>query len=997
MATIMTKQGQLDNVITYEHICDTVADMANINPSYITLGSVCIVIKGESDGLEVYMANSRKEWEIVSFGAGGSGGEVEGAAIHICAQDEYDSATGIPTIQAPLSNTFYLTPGSGETNDLYNEWIWLEEEEKWEKFGSASSGQSDWEQANTTTSDFIKNKPSIKSGTASYSILESKATKASGIASHAEGQGTHATGDNAHAEGYNSVASGQRSHAEGNETQAIGEDSHAEGGGSDAKGNASHAEGSQTVAEGYASHTEGEGTKAQEEASHAEGFGTTASGFSSHAEGGGTQSKGDYAHAEGGGARANGANSHAEGTGTTASGNSSHAEGAGTLASGANSHTEGLQTIANHLAQHVFGMNNVPDNSTANADMKGNYVEIVGNGLTNNSLSNARTLDWEGNEEVAGDIRANACGGANPISLVEVSNNVENKLNKNQGLVNAGKMLGINSEGEVQPIQVLGGNVSVTETLESGEDYSVVIEEGEATAVTSVAGKYGAVTLDAGDIEYDEQEVYNSGTVGKEVGDLKSHIKNSYSIINYWPGIEYNGYTLNADGTKSENADRCITYKIKAENATYKFYRLETQIVLSYIRIVGYSKDNVVLETVINNNEYTPSQDVAYFICCFRIADVAAYPSIVNDERYFANYYPPETYVFPRLYPYSYERVIDFLNDGNKKIFANQIITFNGFVLKSVKFLVRYIIIRNTDDFVYTDVDCGTETIKFNQYGDIYINADFSLRYICEDGNVDISAFGATHIETQDSAVNVNLAIKWIGRERRAFNNAYTLYFRTLYYIKSPININIGRVTILGNEAQLRGDGTAACFELNVPTQYSSALLFQGVHLWNFSEGIKSNGAVDCRIISCWFTSCAYAIRGDFVTLNLSNSIIEMAENSAIYSNGYFHKIVISNNNFYLNNTNIEIAPTDDDTCYTINIIGNIFDQHDNGSGAYIDLSNVNYAVISSNSFNGETDRVGINLNGCNDLVIACNTFRAFTGEKINKVDCTNIAENANI
>lgn len=140
MATIMTKRGQLDNVITYEHICDTVADMTNINPSYVTLGSVCIVIKGENDDLEVYMADSKKEWKIVSFGAGESSGEVDGAAIHICAQDEYDSVTGMPTIQAPLSNTFYLTPGGSETNDLYNEWIWLEEEEEWEKFGSAVAG-----------------------------------------------------------------------------------------------------------------------------------------------------------------------------------------------------------------------------------------------------------------------------------------------------------------------------------------------------------------------------------------------------------------------------------------------------------------------------------------------------------------------------------------------------------------------------------------------------------------------------------------------------------------------------------------------------------------------------------------------------------------------------------------------------------------------------------------------------------------------------------------
>ena len=61
MANIMSKRGQSDNIITYEHICDTAADLANIDPKYITLGSVAIVLKGTA-GLEVYMANSNKEW-----------------------------------------------------------------------------------------------------------------------------------------------------------------------------------------------------------------------------------------------------------------------------------------------------------------------------------------------------------------------------------------------------------------------------------------------------------------------------------------------------------------------------------------------------------------------------------------------------------------------------------------------------------------------------------------------------------------------------------------------------------------------------------------------------------------------------------------------------------------------------------------------------------------------------------------------------------------------
>lgn len=57
-----TKRGQQDNVITYEHICDTAADLQNIDSNYINLGTIAIVLQGESGGLEVYMANSNKDW-----------------------------------------------------------------------------------------------------------------------------------------------------------------------------------------------------------------------------------------------------------------------------------------------------------------------------------------------------------------------------------------------------------------------------------------------------------------------------------------------------------------------------------------------------------------------------------------------------------------------------------------------------------------------------------------------------------------------------------------------------------------------------------------------------------------------------------------------------------------------------------------------------------------------------------------------------------------------
>lgn len=65
MAHIMTKRGSQDNIITYEHYCDTIADRENINPNEITLGSICIVVEGESGELEVYIANSNKEWKEI--------------------------------------------------------------------------------------------------------------------------------------------------------------------------------------------------------------------------------------------------------------------------------------------------------------------------------------------------------------------------------------------------------------------------------------------------------------------------------------------------------------------------------------------------------------------------------------------------------------------------------------------------------------------------------------------------------------------------------------------------------------------------------------------------------------------------------------------------------------------------------------------------------------------------------------------------------------------
>lgn len=126
------------------------------------------------------------------------------------------------------------------------------------------------------------------------------------------------------------------------------------------------------------------------------GTGATAEGYE-------TTASGNYAHAEGYSVKATGTYSHAENQLTTASGAMSHAEGNETTASGSSSHAEGQKTIANHLSQHVFGEYNIADSSNASSYHRGNYVEIVGNG-DSTTRSNARTLDWSGNETLAGKL-----------------------------------------------------------------------------------------------------------------------------------------------------------------------------------------------------------------------------------------------------------------------------------------------------------------------------------------------------------------------------------------------------------------------------------------------------------------------------------------------------------------------------------------------------------------------------------------------------------------
>ena len=179
-------------------------------------------------------------------------------------------------------------------------------------------------------------------------------------------------------------------------------------------GNLSISEGSATAASAYTSHAEGYYTRSSGNGSHAEGYGDQvlydydysiqATGIGAHAEGyaginGAGRpilASGNGSHAEGyassGGVTASGTGAHAEGTGTTASGNFSHAEGSSTTAVGSSSHAQNYATKAGYNYQTAIGQYN--DNQSTSA------FEI-GNGTADNARSNALTVDWSGNIDIA--------------------------------------------------------------------------------------------------------------------------------------------------------------------------------------------------------------------------------------------------------------------------------------------------------------------------------------------------------------------------------------------------------------------------------------------------------------------------------------------------------------------------------------------------------------------------------------------------------------------
>ena len=193
------------------------------------------------------------------------------------------------------------------------------------------------------------------------------------------------------------------------------------------------------------------------------GYNVTASGDYSYAEGNRTTASGYASHAEGFNTTASGSYSHAEGFNSIASESYSHAEGTDTIASGQLSHAEGLYTIASEFVQHVQGKYNISDTVSAH---------IVGNGESEDTRSNAHTLDWEGNAWYAGDVYVGSTSGTNKDSgskKLATENYVTTAVNGTKSNRNAVTLAAASWTGSEAPFSyavTISGHANTTDLVE---------------------------------------------------------------------------------------------------------------------------------------------------------------------------------------------------------------------------------------------------------------------------------------------------------------------------------------------------------------------------------------------------------------------------------------------------------------------------------------------------------------------------------------------------
>lgn len=132
--------------------------------------------------------------------------------------------------------------------------------------------------------------------------------------------------------------------------------------------------------------------------------------------------------------------SDVSGHGNKVNGYAGHGQNRAVIENGYAGDAGGEGTVSNGLCQFVRGCYNIIDETAPDPQpdyasrKKGKYLEIFGNG-SSSKRSNARTLDWEGNEWIAGKMTAKA--GFNTDGDIQAGGNVYGQDISARGTVSA--------------------------------------------------------------------------------------------------------------------------------------------------------------------------------------------------------------------------------------------------------------------------------------------------------------------------------------------------------------------------------------------------------------------------------------------------------------------------------------------------------------------------------------------------------------------------------
>ena len=312
--------------------------------------------------------------------------------------------------------------------------------------------------------------------------------------------------------------------------------------------------------------------------SHAEGDDTTASGDESHAEGNGTIASGPVSHAEGWYTKANAKFSHAEGANTTASGIGSHAEGDDTTASGESSHAEGNHTIVSTTEKSVGNLT-VEDGMGKYGHAEGFATVVTGQHGAHaegcKTLSSGKSSHAEGQSTTASGDYSHSEGkdttASGNYSHVEgnrtnssgKTSHAEGELTTASGDISHAEGLSVTASGLCSHAE--GQHATASGGYSHAEGFNTIASGLYSHAEGAGATVYGDASHVQGKYNIDDPD----GKYAHVVGNGKSHLERSNAHTLDWEGNAWFAGTV--EGTamivKSSTPKSTKKFKITVDDA----------------------------------------------------------------------------------------------------------------------------------------------------------------------------------------------------------------------------------------------------------------------------------------------------------------------------------------------------------------------------------------------------------------------------------------------